>query len=59
MIDATQTAKSAAAAHIAQFVEQRSIGTLNVAGPRASGWPRAHEYAQRTFGALLESFHIG
>lgn len=59
VIDAAQTAEPEAAAQIAQFVEQRSIGILNVAGPRASGWPRAHNYAQRTIGALLESVHAG
>jgi hypothetical protein len=44
---------SNAAAQITRFVEQRSIRTLNVAGPRASGWPQAHEYADGTVRALL------
>ena len=58
VIDAEQTTEPEAAAQIARFVEQRSIARLNVAGPRASGWPRAHGYAERTIGALLESFPV-
>jgi len=53
VIDATKTAESDVAAKIAQIVEEHSVGLLNVAGPRASGWPHAHEYARRTICALL------
>jgi Circularly permutated YpsA SLOG family len=53
VIDASQTAESDAAMQIARFVGHHSVRTLNVAGPRASGWPQAHEYAERTIGALI------
>lgn len=53
VIDTGQVTESDAALQIARFAEQHSIRTLNVAGPRASGWPRAHEYAERTIRALL------
>lgn len=53
VIDAARTAESDAAAQIARFVEQHLIRVLNVAGPRASGWPQAHEYAERTISALF------
>jgi len=59
VIDAAQTSEPEAAARIARFVEQRFIGTLNVAGPRASGWPGAHDYAKRTIATLLKSVHAG
>ena len=39
------TSTSAAAAKIAQFIEQNAIQVLNVAGPRASGWIDGHSYA--------------
>jgi Circularly permutated YpsA SLOG family len=53
VIDAARVVESDSAVQIARFVEQHSIRTLNVAGPRASGWSRAHEYAERTVRALL------
>ncbi len=58
VIDATKTAESEAPAQIVQFVERSSFGVLNVAGPRASGWPQAHEYAQRTVETLLAVFQV-
>jgi len=30
-----------------QFIRDEGVGRLNVAGPRASGEPRAHGYAYR------------
>lgn len=53
VIDAARTAESEAASQVARFIEWRSIRTLNVAGPRATGWPQGHEYARRTIRALL------
>lgn len=53
VIDAALRAEPEAAAQIAAFVEDRSVRILNVAGPRASTWPRSHEYAQRTIRELL------
>jgi hypothetical protein len=53
VIDAAQISESDATVQIARFIEQRLIRALNVAGPRASGWPQAHEYAESTIRALL------
>jgi hypothetical protein len=53
VIDAAHTTESEAAPQIADFVEQCSIRTLNVAGPRASGWAQGHEYAEGTTRGLL------
>jgi hypothetical protein len=53
VVDASRHTESEAAEQIATFIERHSIRTLNVAGPRASAWPRAHEYAQRSICALL------
>ena len=39
VIDAAVTTDSQAAQAVGQFVEEHRIGVLNVAGPRASGWP--------------------
>jgi len=42
-----------AARRVAEFVSGNEIKTLNVAGPRASGWPGAYEYARAVIAALL------
>jgi hypothetical protein len=53
VIDALRIGQSDAATRIAAFVLQHSIGTLNVAGPRASRWSEGHEYAYRAISGLL------
>ena len=53
VIDAMQTAESGAASQIARFIQQCSVRTLNVAGPRASGWRLGHDYAEATICALI------
>ena len=53
LIDAAKVDAQAAAAEIARFVDAHAIRTLNVAGPRLSGWSRGHEFAQRTLRVLL------
>ena len=53
VIDAAKTTESDAAGKIAQIVMERSVSVLNVAGPRSSGWPHAHAYAQGTICGLL------
>jgi hypothetical protein len=53
VINTAHTAELGAAAQIERFIKQCSISILNIAGPRASGWPEAHEYAERTVRALL------
>ncbi len=52
-IDGTRNGPAEAAARMAAFVREHGIHTLNVAGPRASKAPRAHDYAQAAVEALL------
>ncbi len=35
------------------FLARHRVGTLNVAGPRASGWPQGHAYARETLRLTL------
>ena len=44
-----------AAREIAAFVARNDISVLNVAGPRASKWPGAHDYARATVKHLLHA----
>src|ERR1700722_13387603 len=44
-----------AAAAIFRFIEQNEIGTLNVAGPRASGWAGGHAFAIGVIGQVIET----
>ena len=53
LLDAEEMPPEAAAELAASFVSSSKITRLNVAGPRASGEPRAHAYAYRLVGALL------
>lgn len=45
---------SVAAAAVLKFIEDNDIGTLNVAGPRLSGWAGGHEFAPRVIGQVIE-----
>jgi len=36
------------------WISERGIRVLNVAGPRASGWPQGYEYTRRVIGMLLQ-----
>ena len=42
-----------AASEISTFIKANSIGTMNVAGPRASGHPRAYDYTYAAICQLL------
>ena len=53
LIDAVKVSAREAAAEIDRFIDAHAIRTLNVAGPRLSGWPQGHEFTQRTLHALL------
>lgn len=44
-----------AAARVREFIMSNGIETLNVAGPRASGEPRAYTYAHAVIEAVLQS----
>jgi len=54
VIDAAETPARNAAARLAAFVAAHGIAVLNVAGPRASKWPGARDYAYATVRRLLE-----
>jgi hypothetical protein len=55
IIDATLTTPQDAARKLADFVERNRISVLNVAGPRASKWPGARDYACATVKHLLRA----
>lgn len=52
-IDAATTSLTCAAQAVLAWVGERHIQVLNVAGPRASGWPEGHLYARQVLAALL------
>jgi hypothetical protein len=54
-IDAALFPVSHAARTILAWVNERGIKVLNVAGPRASGWPEGHEYARQVVAALIQA----
>lgn len=53
VIDAVHTGAALAAEQVAGFVARESIRVLNVAGPRASGWPGACAFSREVVGRLL------
>ena len=54
LIEARAAPPAEAARRLAAFVERHGISVLNVAGPRASKWPGAYDYARDTIGRLLQ-----
>lgn len=56
LIDTRETSAARAAKLTGEFVCQKSIATLNVAGPRASKWPEAYDYTLETVEALIKHF---
>jgi len=55
LIDACQVSIGNASRRIADFIEHNAISVLNVAGPRASGEPRAYDYAKRAIDQVLSN----
>ncbi len=53
LIDAEEFSIESASNKIALFIEKHSVTTLNVAGPRAGGEPRAYEYAKKVILATV------
>jgi hypothetical protein len=45
LIDAARVSPACAVHTVADFVTREAIRVLNVAGPRASGWPGAHAFS--------------
>jgi hypothetical protein len=57
-LDATQISESAAAAAIVRFVEENEIQVLNVAGPRANGWPEGYAIALGVVGGVIGRWQV-
>jgi predicted Rossmann-fold nucleotide-binding protein len=53
LIDAGRLTPEQAAREVRRFVAEHDVRRLNVAGPRASGWPEGADYARRAVTALL------
>jgi hypothetical protein len=45
VLDATQITVERAGTAVLRFIEENEIQILNVAGPRASGWPQGYAFA--------------
>ena len=55
LIDASTCPPDSAAREIAAFIERERIEVLNVAGPRASKWAGARDYAYEVVSRLLRT----
>lgn len=55
LIDASEISPQRASVLIADFIQQRSLVVLNVAGPRASEHEQAYSYTYRCIEHLLQS----
>jgi hypothetical protein len=53
LIKARETDAIEAAAKIVKFIEENSIETLNVAGPRASGWAGGYNFTLDVIGRVV------
>ena len=58
-IDAARATPEQAAARIDAFVRKHDISVLNVAGPRASKQPAAHDYARATLALVIAAATAG
>jgi Circularly permutated YpsA SLOG family len=52
-VDARKLTALRAADSILRFLEEHAIAVLNVAGPRASGWPQGYGFALRVMGEVI------
>jgi hypothetical protein len=55
VIDAAQTRVALAVGLIVRFVERHGTATLNVAGPRLSGWPEGEAFSARVVAEVLKA----
>jgi hypothetical protein len=54
LIGARETPDAIAAAEaLVKFIEGNNIETLNVAGPRASGWPAGYRFALNVISGVI------
>ncbi len=54
LIDASKLTTENAAKLITEFVRNRKIDILNIAGPRQSEWPEGYDYASEVLDRFLE-----
>jgi Circularly permutated YpsA SLOG family len=54
LIDASKFSVEGAAQRIVAWLNEQRISVLNVAGPRASGWPHGYTYAREVIGKVLQ-----
>jgi Circularly permutated YpsA SLOG family len=54
LISARETPDPIAAAALVKFIHDNSIETLNVAGPRLSGWTSGYAFSLRVIGQVIE-----
>lgn len=57
--DAATSPRPIAVKMILAWVDEHRIQVLNVAGPRASGWPQGSDYAREVIAALIEAVQSG
>jgi len=55
LLNAERLSPEEAARELLAFVAGNNISLLNVAGPRVSKWPGAHDYARETVKCLLQA----
>jgi hypothetical protein len=54
VLDATQITVERAVKAVLRFIGEHEISTLNVAGPRASGWPEGYQFALAVVSGVIE-----
>jgi len=54
LVDASELTEKRAAERLKDFISQQHISELNVAGPRASSEPEAHEYTKLVISQVLQ-----
>jgi hypothetical protein len=55
VIDAARVPSDDAKAQLSAFIMRENISVLNVAGPRASKWPGAQQYARTVLALVVET----
>jgi hypothetical protein len=57
VLDAMQISVDRAVKAIVRFIDENEIQTMNVAGPRASGWPEGYGFAIAVVGGVIGNAH--
>jgi hypothetical protein len=53
VLDATQITAERAVRAVIRFIDENEIQTMNVAGPRASGWPEGYQFAMTVVAGVI------